>query len=42
MFGFILKMWQMKRYTEAQVSLCVTKGYITQQESEIILSTPQV
>jgi hypothetical protein len=42
MYGFILNMWVMKRLTVEQVTTYVTKGFITQEESNMILVTPQV
>jgi hypothetical protein len=41
MYGFILNMWVMKRIEETHVQAYVTKGYITQEEAEMILATPQ-
>lgn len=41
MYNFILNMWIMKRYTETNISNCVTKGYITQEQADTILATPQ-
>lgn len=41
MYQFILNMWVMGRYTEAQVQTAVTKGYITQQEADMIIATPK-
>ena len=32
----------MKKYTATQVQNCVTKGYITQDQANTILATPQV
>jgi hypothetical protein len=42
MFGFVSLMWVMRRITEQQVLAYVAKGYITQQEADMILVTPQV
>lgn len=42
MYGFILNMWVMKRLSQEQVQICVTKGYITQSEADMILATPQL
>jgi len=42
MYGFILNMWIMGRITATQVQTYVTKGYITQEEANMILATPQV
>lgn len=38
---FITNMWVMKNFTQAQVQNCVTKGYITQEQANVILATPQ-
>lgn len=40
MYGFILNMWIMKRIDEAKVLSYVPK-YITQEEADMILATPQ-
>lgn len=42
MYSFILNMWIMRKIGEAKVIEYVTKGYITQIEAEMILSTPQM
>lgn len=41
MYNFILNMWIMGRYSETQIQAAVSKGYITQQEANMILATPQ-
>ncbi len=41
MYNFILNMWVMKRITEEQVQAYVVKGYITQEQANMILATPQ-
>lgn len=41
MYSFILNMWIMKRITATQVQTYVTKGFITQEEADMILATPQ-
>jgi uncharacterized XkdX family phage protein len=41
MYQFILNMYVMGRYSESQVQSAVTKGYITQEEADIILATPR-
>jgi hypothetical protein len=41
MYAFTLNMWIMKRITEAQVRDLETRGYLTQQEVDMILATPQ-
>lgn len=42
MYQFLLNMWIMKKITETQVQNAVTKGYITQEQANMILATPQV
>lgn len=42
MYNFILNMWIMKRIDAIKVQSYVTKGYITQAEADMILTTPQV
>ena len=41
-YNFILNMWVMRKINEAKVQEYVTKGYITQDEANMILATPQV
>jgi hypothetical protein len=41
MYNFILNQWVMKKFTETNVQNCVTKGYITQDQADTILATPQ-
>lgn len=41
MYSFVLNMWVMGRYTEAQVNAAVGKRYITVEESQMILATPR-
>jgi hypothetical protein len=41
MYDFVLNMWIMKRIDEAKVQSYVTKGFITQEEANMILATPQ-
>lgn len=36
MYDFILNQWIMRKYTALQVTKCVTKGYITQEEADVI------
>ncbi len=40
MYGFILNMWVMKKVTAEKVQSYVPK-YITQEECDMILATPQ-
>lgn len=42
MYNFILNMWIMKRIDETKVKSYVPKGYITDDEADIILATPQI
>lgn len=42
MYGFILNMWVSRKITETQVQSYVTKGFITQEEANMILATPQI
>lgn len=41
MYGFILNMWIMRRIDAAKVQSYVPR-YITQQECDMILATPQL
>lgn len=41
MYNFILIQWQLGVFTTARVQAAVTKGYITQDEANTILATPQ-
>lgn len=42
MYNFILNMWIMKKIDGTKVQSYVTKGYISQDEANMILATPQV
>ena len=44
MYNFILNMWIMKRIDQLKVQSYVTvdKKYITQDEADMILATPQI
>lgn len=42
MYNFILNMWIMRKIDEVKVQSYVTKGYITQEEANAILVTPQI
>lgn len=42
MYQFLLNMWLMNRIDEAYLSIMVTKGFITQQEKEVITATPKI
>lgn len=41
MYQFILNMWVFRRVTEGQVRSYAQKGFITAQEADQILATPQ-
>jgi hypothetical protein len=40
-YPFLLNMWVMSRVTETQINSYVVKGFITQEEANMILATPQ-
>jgi len=42
MYAFLLNMWVMGRINEAYLTTMVTKERITEQEKQMILSTPQL
>ncbi|MCU5028587.1 hypothetical protein [Bacillus thuringiensis] len=42
MCQFILNMWILRKADEVYVRACATKGYIKEQEADIILATPQM
>lgn len=41
MYGFLCNMWVMGRIDESHLTVMVEKGYITEEEKEMILATPQ-
>jgi hypothetical protein len=41
MYQFVLNMWVFGKVTESQVTSYASKGFITQQEAQQILATPQ-
>jgi hypothetical protein len=41
MYAFILNMWVFGKITELQVNSYAVKGFITQEEANQILATPQ-
>lgn len=41
MYNFILNMWIVGKVDEMKVNNYVVKGFITQQEANMILATPQ-
>jgi hypothetical protein len=42
MYNFILNMWIMKKIDAVKVQIYVAKGYISQEEADMISATPQV
>jgi hypothetical protein len=42
MYDFILNQWVLKKFTTANVQNCITKGYITQDQANVILATAQI
>lgn len=40
--NFILNQWIMRKYNETNIANCVIKKYITQEQGDIILATPQI
>lgn len=42
MFNFILSMYVAGKITEAKVRDYATKGFISQQEADLIIATPQL
>ena len=42
MYGFLLNMWIMGKVDLAYLQLMVTKTFITQDELEMIIATPQI
>ncbi len=40
-FNFLLGMWTRNAVTEEQLEILTEKGYITEEEKETILATPQ-
>lgn len=41
MYAFVLNMWVFGKITETQVNNYATKGFITEQQAQQILATPQ-
>lgn len=41
MFNTLLRMWKKRKITEAKLREAVAKKWITEEECEIILATPQ-
>ncbi len=42
MYEFILIQWQLRRFSQTQVQNAVTKEFVTQEQADIILVTPQI
>jgi hypothetical protein len=42
MYQLLLNLWIMKKIDETRIQNAVAKGYITQEEANIILATPQI
>jgi hypothetical protein len=42
MYDFIKNMWIMGRYNSTNVDNCVTKGYITQDQANMIMTSLQM
>ncbi len=42
MYDFIKNQWVLGRYTTTNIANCVTKGYITQDQANLILNTPKI
>ncbi|WP_170816424.1 hypothetical protein [Clostridium beijerinckii] len=42
MYDFIKNMWIMRKYAEINISNCVDKAYITQEQANTIMTMEQV
>ena len=42
MYGFLSSMWVMRKIDADYLSVMVKKGFITEDEKDLILATPQV
>ena len=42
MYGFLLNMWIMKRIDVSYLDVMVSKKFVTTEEKEMIVATPQV
>lgn len=42
MYQLLLNLWIMKKIDETRIQNAVAKGYITHEEANIILATPQI
>jgi len=41
MYGFLLNMWILKKIDEDYLALMVVKGFVTEEERQMIIVTPQ-
>lgn len=41
MYSFIAGQWYFRKITEKEIAIFVAKGFITQEEADFILATPQ-
>lgn len=41
MYQFLLNQWILRKITAERIQTAVTKGFITQEEANTILETPQ-
>ena len=41
-YKFVLNQWVIRAYTVDNVMACVTKKFITSEEAQTILNTPQI
>lgn len=42
MYGFLNNMWVMGKIDEVYLTAMVSKNYITEQEKQMIIATPQI
>lgn len=42
MYGFLNNMWVMGKIDEVYLTAMVAKGYLTQQEKDMIIATPKI
>jgi hypothetical protein len=40
-YDFLMTQWSLGKLSETQIQSAVTKGYITQDEANVILATPK-
>ena len=41
-YDFILNQWILRKYDAAKVNYCVGRKYITQEQADAIMATPQI